>query len=193
MNLMPQNLMGINLIANSLKHCYLASQSNLSMNQILSHLLLAASFSFRFSFLFSFLFCRYVSHDRRFLNSHIEIRTRIQKMFNDQYDNNNVVMYLLPRRHQNTATKLEADRRNAKKNQSKQAITMTPEVKSCSMFLAIKNKENRNEKHKTISSCICIVNATWYLLYLELLTCSDKHNLLVPFYCESRINESPVL
>ena len=51
--------MGINLIANSLKHCY---QSNLSMNQILSHLLLAASFSFRFSFLFSFLFCRYVSH-----------------------------------------------------------------------------------------------------------------------------------
>ena len=54
--------MGINLIANSLKHCYLASQSNLSMNQILSHLLLAASFSFRFSFLFSFLFCRYVSH-----------------------------------------------------------------------------------------------------------------------------------
>ena len=62
LNLMPQNLMGINLIANSLKHCYLASQSNLSMNQILSHLLLAASFSFRFSFLFSFLFCRYVSH-----------------------------------------------------------------------------------------------------------------------------------
>ena len=71
-------------------------------------------------------------------------------MFNDQYDNNNVVMYLLPRRHQNPATKLEADRRNAKKNQSKQAITMTPEVKSCSMFLAIKNKENRNEKHKTM-------------------------------------------
>ena len=62
LNLMPQNLMGINLIANSLKHCYLASQSNLSMNQILSHLSLAASFSFRFSFLFSFLFCRYVSH-----------------------------------------------------------------------------------------------------------------------------------
>ena len=54
--------MGINLIAYSLKHCYLASQSNPSMNQILSHLLLAASFSFRFSFLFSFLFCRYVSH-----------------------------------------------------------------------------------------------------------------------------------
>ena len=71
-------------------------------------------------------------------------------MFNDQYDNNNVVMYLLPRGHQNPATKLEADRRNAKKNQSKQAITMTPEVRSCSMFLAIKNKENRNEKHKTM-------------------------------------------
>lgn len=71
-------------------------------------------------------------------------------MFNDQYDNNNVVMYLLPRRHQNPVTKLEADRRNARKNQSKQAITMNPEVKSCSMFLAIKNKENRNEKHKTM-------------------------------------------
>lgn len=37
-----------------------------------------------------------------------------------------------------------------RKNQSKQAITMTPEVKSCSMFLAIKNKENRHEKHKTM-------------------------------------------
>ena len=51
----------------------------------------------------------------------------------------------------------------------------------------------KNKKHKTISSCIYIINAAWYFLHLELLTCFDKHNLLVPFYCKSRINESPIL